>query len=210
MAVMIYMKIDQIMLGQMVGDEAVGIYSAALRISEVWYFIPMMIGASVFPALLEAKQNSEVVFYSRLQALFDLMSVISFAVAAAMTFASPYIIKALFGVDYFESSTVLVIHIWSALPVFIGVASSKWFIAENLQRLVLFRTISNCLINIVLNYFLIPVYGAVGAAIATLITQSAGTFFYDIFRKDTRRLFYMKMSSFNFYRIIRHRSLSKI
>ena len=49
-AVVVYMKIDQIMLGQMVGDEAVGIYSAAVRVSEVWYFIPTTIVASVFPA----------------------------------------------------------------------------------------------------------------------------------------------------------------
>lgn len=58
-AVTVYMKIDQLMLGQMIGDEAVGIYSAAVRVSEVWYFIPMAIAASVFPAILEAKKRSE-------------------------------------------------------------------------------------------------------------------------------------------------------
>jgi O-antigen/teichoic acid export membrane protein len=62
-AIMIYMKIDQIMLGQMVGDEAVGIYSAAVRISEVWYFVPIAIVASVFPAILEAKKRSETQYY---------------------------------------------------------------------------------------------------------------------------------------------------
>jgi PST family polysaccharide transporter len=59
MAIMVYMKIDQIMLGQMLGDDAVGIYSSAVRISEVWYFIPMMVVASVSPSVLEAKKNDE-------------------------------------------------------------------------------------------------------------------------------------------------------
>lgn len=59
-AVTVYMKIDQIMLGQMVNDEAVGIYSAAVKISEVWYFIPVAIVASVFPSLLETKKQARV------------------------------------------------------------------------------------------------------------------------------------------------------
>lgn len=209
MAVMFYMKIDQIMLGQMVGDEAVGIYSAALRISEAWYFIPMVIVASVFPAILQTKQNNKI-FYFRLQALFDLMSLMSITIAASITLLSPYIIDGLFGVEYSQASTVLIIHIWSTVFVFLGVVSGKWFIAENLQHLILFRAITNCFLNIALNYLLIPLYGAIGAAIALLITQSTGTFVYDIFRKDTRRLFYMKMSSFNLYRIIRYRSWLKV
>jgi len=85
-AIVIYMKIDQIMLGQIVGDEAVGIYSAAVRVSEVWYFVPVMIAASVFPAILEAKKRSEAQYYQRLQRLFDLMVWLSVIIALPMTF----------------------------------------------------------------------------------------------------------------------------
>lgn len=206
-AVTIYMKIDQIMLGQMIGDEAVGIYSAAVRVSEVWYFIPMVIVASVFPAILEAKKCSEAKYYARLQSLFDLMSLISMPVAIAMTFLSPFVIDLLFGAAYSEAGFVLAIHIWASIFVFLGVANSKWFLAENLQKLIFFRTLLNGLINVALNYLLIPEYGAVGAAIALVVAQSAGTFIYDHFRADTRRLFYMKVSSFNFFRVFYKRSL---
>ncbi len=205
-AVVIYMKIDQIMLGQMVGDEAVGIYSAAVRISEVWYFIPMVIVASVFPAILEAKKRSESQYYARLQALFDLMSLISLPIAIMMTFLSPFVIDSLFGAAYSESAPVLAIHIWASVFVFLGVANSNWFLAENLQTLMFARTLLNGLINIALNYMLIPKYGAVGAAIALVVAQSAGTFVYDHFHADTRKMFYMKISSFNFYRILFKRS----
>ncbi|OYY58513.1 MAG: O-unit flippase, partial [Hydrogenophilales bacterium 28-61-11] len=71
LAVMVYMRIDQIMLGQMLGDEAVGVYSAAVRISEVWYFIPTAIIASVFPAIVAAKKHSETLYRQRLQNLYN-------------------------------------------------------------------------------------------------------------------------------------------
>ena len=204
-AVSIYMKIDQVMLGQMLGDEAVGIYSAAVRVSEIWYFIPLVIVASVFPAILEAKKRSDELYYARLKSLFDLMSLISVPVALVMTFLSPFVVVFLFGDAYAEAGTVLAIHIWASVFVFLGVASSKWFLAENLQRHLFVRTFLNGLINIVLNYLLIPRYGAAGAAVALVISQSAGLLVYDHFRRDTKKLFYMKIASLNLIKTIQAR-----
>lgn len=196
-AVMIYMKIDQIMLGQMVGDEAVGIYGAAVRISEVWYFIPMMIVASVFPAILEAKKRSLKLYYNRLQQLYDLMLWLSVGIALPMTFLSTPIVTMLFGEPYTASGQVLAIHIWAAVFVFLGVASGKWFLAENRQILGFQRTALGAVVNVVLNLQLIPKFGPVGAAIATVISYAMAAFISDIFQKETRRMFFMKLMSFN-------------
>jgi PST family polysaccharide transporter len=197
MAIMIYMKIDQIMLGQMLGDDAVGIYSAAVRISEVWYFIPMMIVASVFPAILEAKKRDETQYLKRLQRLYDVMVLVSVAIAVPMTFLSTAIVVALFGSAYVESGTVLSIHIWATVFVFLGVASGQWFIAENRQILSFQRTLLGAAINIALNYILIPMFGVVGAACATVLAQAGVCLFYDLFQKETRPMFLMKIRSFN-------------
>ena len=132
-AILIYMKIDQIMLGQMIGDEAVGIYSAAVRVSEVWYFVPMAIVASVFPAILETKKRSEKLYYDRLQRLYDLMVWLAFFVALPMSFLSTTIVTILFGDTYKQAGTILSIHIWASVFVFLGVASGKWFLTENRQ-----------------------------------------------------------------------------
>ena len=197
MAIMIYMKIDQIMIGQMLGDDAVGIYSAAVRISEVWYFIPMMIVASVFPAILEAKKRDEAQYLQRLQRLYDLMVWPSVAIALPMTFLSTPVVVALFGSGYAESGPVLAIHIWASVFVFLGVASSQWFVAENRQILSFQRTVLGAVINMVLNYLLIPKFGVLGAAYSTVLAQASVCLFYDLLQKETRPMFVMKLKSFN-------------
>jgi O-antigen/teichoic acid export membrane protein len=196
-AITIYMKIDQIMLGHMIGDEAVGIYSAALRISEFWYLIPMVIVASTFPAILESKKRSENQYYARLQKLFDLMVVISLGLALPMTFLSTSIITILFGEAYRDAGIVLSIHIWASVFVFLGVASSKWYIAEGRQLLSLKRTIIGAFMNVGLNLWLIPVYGTVGAALATVLSYSMPGFFFEAMHKETRKIFFLKVKALN-------------
>lgn len=195
-AIMIYMKIDQIMLGQMVGDEAVGIYSAAVRISEVWYFIPMMIVASTFPSILEAKKKNKQQYYQRLQQLYNLMVLISFGIALPMTFLSTLLITTLFGRNYEAAGPVLAIHIWASVFVFLGVASSKWFVAENRQILSFQRTALGAVVNVFLNILLIPEYGPIGAASATVIAYAVAAMFADLLQKETRQMFYMKTRAF--------------
>ena len=201
LAIALYMKIDQIMLGQMLGDEAVGIYSAATRISEVWYFIPMIIVASVFPAILEAKKQSETLYYQRLQRLYDLMVWLSVAVALPMTFLAGPIVVLLYGPAYAEAGTVLAIHIWTSVFVFLGVASSQWFIAENRQILGFQRTLLGAAINIFLNYILIPQFGPIGAATATVAAQLTAAWFFDAIQSITRDMFFMKAKSMNLLRV---------
>ena len=202
-AVSVYMQIDQLMLGEMIGDEAVGIYSAAVKISEVWSFIPLAIVASVFPAILEARNQSVAQYHARLQKLYDLMVILSLSVAIPMTFLATPIVRFLFGEAYVESGIVLAIHIWASVFVFLGVASSKWFLAENRQLLSLQRTILGAIANVGLNLWLIPFYGSIGAAIATVISYAIADFFADLFQKETHQLFIMKLCSMNIISILK-------
>jgi PST family polysaccharide transporter len=202
MAIMTYMKIDQIMLGQMIGDEEVGIYSAALRISEVWYFIPMTIVASVFPAILETKMRSETLYYLRMQRLLDLMVWLSISIAIPMTFLSTPIVSLLFGDSFAKSGAVLAVHIWASVFVFLGVASGNWYLAEGRQILGFQRTLLGILVNVSMNLLLIPRYGAIGAAWATVVAQFSVGILFDAIQMETRRLFFMKARSFSPFRLL--------
>lgn len=204
-AVSLYMKIDQIMLGQMIGNEAVGIYSAAVRISEVWYFIPMVVVASVFPAILEAKKRSEDEYNNRLLNLYKLMVAISLVLALPMTFLAQPAVTLLYGNAYAAAGTVLAIHIWASIFVFLGVASGRWYLAENLQGLSLQRTVLGAATNIALNFLLIPKFGETGAAVATVISYSVAAFFADLLHVRTREVFRMKVKSFQIFSFFKNK-----
>lgn len=195
LAVMVYMRVDQIMLGQMLGDEAVGIFSAAVRLSEIWYFIPVAICASVFPAIIEARRNSVELYYLRLKKLFELMVLMAVAVAIIMSFISDWVVNLLYGPGYQAAAPVLVIHIWTGIFVFLGVASSRWFIAENLQRYSFYRTLAGGIANVILNFILIPKYGVTGSAWATVISQAVASVFFNAANKETRIIFSMQIKA---------------
>lgn len=208
LAVMLYMRVDQIMLGQLVGDEAVGVYSAAVRISEVWYFVPMAIVASVFPAIIEAKKTSELLYHERLEQLFQLMAALALGAAIFFAFLSETIISLLFGAGYSEAAKILVIHIWGGLFIFSGVASTRWFVLESLQKFIFYRTLAGLVVNVVLNYILIPVYGPTGSAWASVISQAVASVFFNSLNVKTRPLFFMQIRALiglPFFRIIHDR-----
>ena len=191
----IYMKIDQVMIKTMLDSEAVGQYSAAVKLSEAWYFVPMVIASSLFPAIVNAKKQSEELYYNRLQNLYDLMVWGAILIAIPTLFLSDYIILTLYGEAYIQASGVLALHIWAGVFVFLGVASSKWFIAENLQKYSFYRTLAGALINIVLNYILIPLYGIYGAAFATLISQAVASYLFNLTNKKLRYTFLLQTNA---------------
>lgn len=168
----IYMKIDQVMLGNMSSSEAVGNYAAAVRFSEVWYFLPVTICSSVFPAIIRVKQRSEKEYYTRLQQLYDLMALISLLIAIPMTFASDNVVASLLGKEYVSAGTILALHIWAGCFVFLGVARAQWLIIENLALFSFLTTALGAITNIGLNFILIPNYGGNGAALATVISYA--------------------------------------
>ena len=173
--VTIYMKIDQVMLGNMANAQAVGNYGAAVRFSEIWYFIPMAVCSSVFPAIIRAKQRSREEYYARLQQLYDLMAWIALAIAVPMTFVSVPLLTNLLGKEYTETGTILAWHIWASPFVFLGVARSNWLMAENLTRFSFLTTSLGAIVNVWLNFLLIPPYSGVGAAIATALSYAVAT-----------------------------------
>lgn len=195
-AILIYMKIDQIMLGQMKGDSEVGIYSAAVRISELWYFIPTTIVSSVAPAIYAAKEKSEQHYYKRIGQLLRLLTYISLAISIPMTFFSGNIISLMFGDGYVEAGAILAVHIWASIFVFMGIATSPWFIAEGLNHVSLGKTLLGAILNVILNFLLIPQYAGLGAAIATISSQAVSAFLSNAVDKRTRRLFKIQIQSF--------------
>ncbi len=198
LSVLIYMKIDLVMLGGMAGDRSVGIYSAATRLSEIWYFIPLAIVSSVAPSIVEAKETSEDLYYRRIGKLFRIMAGISYAIAIFMTFFADFLVLRLFGPAYGPAGPVLSIHIWASVFVFLGVARGPWIVNEGLTRISLYSALAGAAINVILNLLFIPRFGPTGAAIATLLSYAFSAFFFNAFLRATRRIFSMQLSALLF------------
>lgn len=201
MVISFYMKIDQIMIKEMMSAEAVGQYAAAVRISEAWYFIPGVLATSLFPAIINAKAQSSTLYNLRLQKLYNFTVWISIAIALPMTFLSNWIINLLYGNAYYQSGTILMIHIWTGVFISLSIVSGKWYINEQFAQLALYRNISGAVVNIILNILLIPHYGIVGVAFATLVSYAMASYLFDLFNQKTRDVFYQKTKSLIFYNL---------
>ncbi|WP_394673359.1 flippase [Limnobacter sp.] len=195
MATMLYMRTDQVMLASMLGQQAVGIYSASVRLTEIWYVLPSIVVSSVFPRiLLEMRSNLDRANRATDLLLFG-FAVVSLLVAAAVSIFSINIVSSLFGLDYLEAAPVLSIHIWSSLFVFSGLLSSRWLVAMSMQQFVLISTALGAIVNIGLNYLLIPLYGVAGAAWATLIAQLVSSVLINACHPVSRRFFIAQISA---------------
>jgi PST family polysaccharide transporter len=190
-AILIYMRIDQIMLGSILGDEAVGVYAAAVKFSEIWYFIPLAVSSSVLPVLVKAFKNNKELFFRKYQNVFNLMTGVSIGIAVIMTFLSNRIVKLVFGPEYSASGPILAIHIWAGIFVFIGMMGSVWTMINSYQKFMLFATVTGAFVKITLNAILIPRHGTIGAAIAMVISQAIASYCVYFMWSKTRKVFFM-------------------
>lgn len=195
---MIYMRIDQVMIKQMLGDAEVGYYAVAVRLVELWYFLPMIICSSLFPSIIRARNISEEHYRRRLQMLFSLMFWMATGIALTMTLAAKYIVPVLYGKEYEPSVPVMLIYSWNMIFCFLGVARGKWLINENLQNYAFVFSLFGAITNIVLNYILIESIGINGAAVATVTASFAVVYVGPLLFSKTRVLFFMMNKSLNF------------
>jgi len=195
LAVATYVKIDQVMLGSMLGDEEVGQYSVAAQISSVFYFIPVMLATSLFPAIMNARKQSVALYEDRIQRYFDLNAGIAYMICVPLTLLSPWLIYVLFGPDYEAAAPILAVHVWSSLFVFLGVARAQYLLAEKMFKFAMFCTLAGAIVNVAMNYALIPIYGGMAAAVTTLVSYLIAGFLSSAFLPRSHSLFKRQLLS---------------
>lgn len=175
-AVTLYMRIDQVMVKEQLGNAASGHYAAAVRLSEMWYVFPTLLTSTLFPAIVEAKKESLTKYSLRVQQLADLLCWSSVIFSLGIQVTAYWIIVDIlpYGEAYVPSVNVLRIHVWAGVFVSLGALFSRWMIIEKIQHYSMWQTIMGAVANIALNWFLIPRYGLEGVAWATLISYAFG------------------------------------
>ncbi|WP_318357955.1 flippase [Enterobacter sp.] len=205
----LFMKMDQIMLQYMQGPASVGIYSAATRISEAWYFLPTAIVAATFPVFMRKHNKNSAdqsVLLKDVGHIISILVWLSIFAAIAVNIVGSALINLVFGIQYIESAIILKLHIWAGIFLCMGIASGSWLVAQKKLKLNLYRNMAGLIVNFILNIFLIPRYGASGAAIATIAGLAMAFLIFDLFNKELRKMFFIKLLAFSpiqFYKSIK-------
>jgi len=193
--VAIYLRIDQVLLHALIGPEVVGQYAVAIRLVDTYNIIPVAVASALNPAIIAAKGTAN--YLSRLQALYDLLIWSSIAAIMGSALLGAWFIQLMFGEVYRDAVLPFQIQMVSALFLAIGYVTNTWLIAENRQVHMLIRSALGILVNVLLNLMLIPVFGPVGAAVATLVTQFSITLLYLLTIGEVRPLARMVFRAFN-------------
>ncbi len=203
-SITVYMRIDQIMLKNMLGEQALGLYAAALPLSQVWHFIPMTLAISFAPFLARKKSQSEHAYMHALGIIFRLFSGFALVVCLATAIFSSVAIRYLYGAAFSEAGSVLAIHVFTNVFISLGVAQSMWLINESLPRLSLYKTIIGVAVSVLGNFLLIPHLGIWGAAIVAVMAQFISAFASNIvFAPEIFRI-----QLYSIFQINAHRTIS--
>ncbi|MBU5216407.1 flippase [Bacillus albus] len=185
--VTLYMQIDKVMLGSMLTNKKeLGMYSAATQIASMWYFVPLAVITSFQPIIMKKKLQSHNSYINSMQTLYSIVAWIGIVFGICMILFSDLIVAILYGQEYKHAANIVTISVWAGTFATLGSARSIWLLVENLQKYTLLYTSAGLIINVGLNYLLIPTYGGFGAAFATLIAQAFANIFVLAFFKKTR------------------------
>ena len=191
-AIILYMRTDQIMIQNMLNEKELGLYSAATRVYEGIIMITTVLTISLLPAIMKLKLEHGEKYHKYLTLFLSSLFWSNCALALFISFFSEGIIGFLFGEDFLDSSFVLVIVSWSLGLTAFGSISSRYFTVENMEKKLIYRTIFSLSTNILLNFILIPLYGIDGSAFATLVSLLLGNYIIDYFDPELKTLVKLK------------------
>lgn len=183
-----FMRIDQVMLQYFRAPAEVAVMAVSSKLTEAWYFIPAALVSSAFPAIVRLNQTDTARGREAIRGLYSQLSAMTILAAAFVTMFADRIVEVLYGSAYKEAADVLVIQIWCAVFMAYGIASGSWLIASRQGVLNLQRNLLGAGVNIGLNLYLIPRYGALGAAWSTLAAFAVAYLLSDFIDPRTRAM----------------------
>ena len=192
-AIAIYTRVDQIVLMHFQGSQETGIFSAASRLSELFYMLPTVLATTLFPRLQRMHLNRTEDHFELISRIMAVLAAVSMAIALFATIFSGPIVNLIYGSSYASAAQVLSVHIWTVVFVSLGVFGNQWYLSHGLQRWTLLFTVLGAATNLIANILLVPRWGAPGAAVASLLAQLVSALLADAITKRTRPIFWAKL-----------------
>jgi O-antigen/teichoic acid export membrane protein len=184
-----YLRIDQIMIKEMLGEHELGLYAAALPFSQVWSVIPTTMLITLWPFVARKKKQGEEAYRQVLVIIFRLFAIVALIAATVTALASPWIIELMYGSQYQSAAVILSIHVFVNLFVFQSIAQSLWVVNNNVRSVTMICTFLAAIISILANMLLIGKFGIIGAAFSILLTECVSAVLPCIFQRDLWALY---------------------
>lgn len=168
-AVVVYMRIDQVMLGQISTSVELGRYSVAVRFSEGVNFVPMALQSAFFPLLVRSAAENDAKFRSELLRYFQLMAIIMMGLAVILGVGAHILIGSVLGADYSGAIPIMWTLVMGLPFIGLGVARSAFLTIRGWLWTSPLTTAIGAVVNVILNLVFIPKWGGMGAAVASVI-----------------------------------------
>ena len=206
--VSIYASTDKLMLKQMMDEASVGHYSLAVTITAMWTFVLNAIIDTMFPSIMKLHETNKVEFERRNKQLYAIVFYLSVVVSAIICIVADPLIRILYGESYLPAIAPLKIVVWYTAFSYLGGARNAWIVCEEKQKYLKYIYGGSALLNVILNLCLIPFWGGVGAAIASLITQISTIFVFPILISPLRENTKLMLEAIFFKDIVRNKKYS--
>lgn len=192
LAFILYIRLDQIMIGEILGVGQVGVFSVAVKFVEVSFFIPVIIMSTFSSMLVGLREKSLINYNKKMQLIYDIVSIFGYFLIIFIFIFGHYIIKYTFGLEYMDAVFQLKIYAIVILFYFFNSVSGRWYINEGLQKLAFFRNIFGLIVAFILNIIFIPKFGLTGASVSTVVSYIIAAYLYDLVDPRTRFVFFQK------------------
>ena len=195
-AVIIYQRIDQVMIGNMVSKADVGYFSVAAKFVEVMIFVPTTIAHTISPVLVQLLGSNLEAYEVKVQQYLNISVWISILCSVGVSLVAYWMVLYTFGTLYLPAVAILQVLAFKMASASVSAAAGTMIIVERLQKWVFFRDILGCIVCISLNWLLLPRYGAIAAAFVAIAANLAAGYISDllipayrhIFRRQTKAL----------------------
>ena len=190
------MQIDKVLLGELQSVHEVGLYAVASQLSSIWNIFPLVLGASLAPTMTRLYAQDRPGYFMRQRQIYTLVTYVSLIIGILISIFADVLVNLLFGDQYAEAAPLLAINVWVALFVFHVSMRSRSFLIEGKQHYIAMLALFTLAANVLLNLLLIPRFGAVGAACASLLAWFMCAGLFPLFWNVTRQTGYMFYKSF--------------
>ncbi len=200
-SITIFSRIDQVMLGHFLSDDAVGIYSVVTKFFSPWSFVSVVVFQATYPILIQAQRNSLEDFNLKTIKTFSFLLYSGIAIIVGTVFFADEFVSLLFKDQYGEAAGLLKVHIFAVVFLSWLQMTNAYEVMKGLARYTLYKTFLASFVNMGLNYFLIEKYGIWGATYSTVLTFFCAGFLFNVIFKELRPLFYLQIRSVSLWKL---------